>query len=66
MKEEKKAPVRKKQKKIVVDESPVALIAKKDWHLYCPPKVDVKIEKGKEIVGVPSEFLNTLKTEGVI
>lgn len=42
------------------------LIAKKDWHLYCPPHLDLKIKKGDDLKDVPKKFLDSLKAEGVI
>lgn len=40
--------------------------AKKDWHLYCPPHVDLKIKEGDTIPDLPTKFLDALRTEGVI
>jgi len=43
-----------------------ALIAKKDWRIFCPPEHDIKIKEGQDVSDVPQKFLATLKTEGVI
>lgn len=40
--------------------------ALKDFHIFCPPKHDIKIEKGDDISDVPEMFMPNLKTEGVI
>ena len=42
------------------------LKAKKDWHLNCPPHIDLKIKKGDDLKEVPKKFLDGLKAEGVI
>lgn len=42
------------------------LKAKKDWHLFCPPHIDLQIKKGEDIKEVPKKFLDCLRAEGVI
>ena len=42
------------------------LKAKKDWHLFCPPHIDLKIKKGDDLKEVPKKFLDSLRAEGVI
>lgn len=42
------------------------LKAKRDFHLYCPPKIDLHIKKGDDLKDVPKSFLNGLKIEKVI
>ena len=42
------------------------LKALKDWHLYCPPHLDLKIKKGDDLKEVPKKFLDGLRAEGVI
>lgn len=47
----------------------VTIRAKKDFHLFCPRKVnpvDIDIKKGDDVNDVPKEFFENLKTEGVI
>lgn len=42
------------------------LVAKKDFHLHCPPHIDLKIKKGDDLSKVEERFLTNLKTEGVL
>ena len=38
---------------------------KKDFHLFCPPHIDLKLEKGVAAT-VPAKFIDNLRTEKVI
>lgn len=50
-----------------VDKSKSGMIALKDHHLFCPPKVDIKIKKDDDLTGkIPEKFHQTLITEGVL
>lgn len=56
-----KAPVAVKKKQTVP-----ALVALKDFHIFQPPKFDLKIKKGDDLANVPKIYHQNLKTEGVI
>lgn len=45
---------------------PNKIIALKDFHLFCPPHIDLDIKKGDDLAEVPKMFHNNLITEKVI
>ena len=42
------------------------LVALRDFHLFCPPHIDVKITKGDDLAKIEKRFHNNLTTEKVL
>lgn len=42
------------------------LKAKADFHLFCPPEIDLHIKKGDDLAKVPEKYHNNLITEGIL
>jgi len=42
------------------------IVALRDFHLFCPPHIDVKIKKGDDLTKIPKMFYKNLVTEKVI
>jgi len=42
------------------------IIALRDFHLFCPPHIDIKIKKGDDLAEIPKMFQTNLIIEEVI
>jgi hypothetical protein len=42
------------------------MIALRDFHLFCPPHIDMEIKKGDNLENVPEIFIQNLITEKVL
>lgn len=40
--------------------------ALKDFHLFCPPHIDIMIAEGDDLAKIPEKFHTNLVTEGVM
>ncbi len=49
-----------------VDKPEFVMIALKDFHIFMPPKHNIKIKEGDDLSGIPEIFIQNLITEKVL